>query len=238
MPNGDIMTLGMGATGIAYQEGEMAFETPGIESWGETRSAIDVMLTGESEANRFQMVVCNVALVMLVTGLEVYLKSRFGEMETEGATPNEERLARVVLDAATKQAGGIEVLRSEAKRTGVTVFSLLKDRMRLLFQDFDRAKEFYNKAYNLRFGLIVSPLTLNRIRRLIKYRHRIVHVSPATDILNWPWVPRGEQPEFANRKLAEAAVMLMDDFVKVLHSATLRADDFQVALTQRTKEGS
>ena len=234
LTNGDLMTIGAGATSIAYQEGDsVSFETPGIESWNETRTAIDVMLTGQSQANTFQMVVCNVALVMLVTGLEVYMKSRFSELEAEGVAPNEERLARVALDAATKQAGGIEVLRTESKQTGMPVFPLLKERIRFLFQDFDRAKEFYNKAYNIRFGMIASSQTLSRIRRLIKYRHRIVHVSPSIDMLNWPWLPKGEQPEFANRKLAETAVTLMDDFVKQLHAASLRADSFEVAISQR-----
>jgi len=90
------------------------------------------------------------------------------------------------------------------------------------FQDFERCKSAYAAAYGIRVGrdLGVSSQLVVRLRKLIRYRHRIVHVSPLLGALNLPEVPP-EQPEFSNRVFAEEAKASLNRFSGALHAHTL-----------------
>jgi hypothetical protein len=59
-----------------------------------------------------------------------------------------------------------------------------------------------------------------RLKKLIRYRHRIVHVSPALVLLNQTEVPP-EQPEESSVALAGEAVTVLDRHIRALHAATL-----------------
>jgi hypothetical protein len=90
------------------------------------------------------------------------------------------------------------------------------------FQNYEKCKRAYNKAYGLKFGEIhIASKDLEFLQRLIKYRHRIVHISPLLGMLNQPEVPP-EEPVFSNKKLGNDALKCFDTFITKLHDATLR----------------
>jgi hypothetical protein len=67
----------------------------------------------------------------------------------------------------------------------------------------------------------VSNQVLGRVRTLIGYRHRIVHVSPMTTILNMGPDVSDEDWEWSKTALAESASKDIDAFVQALPRATL-----------------
>jgi hypothetical protein len=93
---------------------------------------------------------------------------------------------------------------------------------RINFQSYDSCKRAYNAGYGLKFGedLGVSGQLLERVQRLLLYRHRVVHGSPIAGMLNQPEAPP-EELEFSNRAFAEGAQSAMDEFIRALHTATL-----------------
>ena len=89
------------------------------------------------------------------------------------------------------------------------------------FQNFQKCKIAYNKAYEIKFGdLGIKTSTLEKIQKFILYRHRIIHVSALLGILNQPEVPPDE-PVFPKNELRVDAIREFNDFIGKLHDATL-----------------
>jgi hypothetical protein len=160
---------------------------------------------------------------MLVTGFETYCGERFVEIEGEGVPCD----ATAVLSRL-----GIREER-EAIKAGQVPRRSLRPRLaekspvpeiasRINFQSYDSCKRAYNAGYGLKFGedLGVSGQLLERVQRLLLYRHRVVHGSPIAGMLNQPEAPP-EELEFSNRAFAEGAQSAMDEFIRALHTATL-----------------
>jgi len=93
---------------------------------------------------------------------------------------------------------------------------------RVDFQNYDRCKSAYNRAYGIKFGQMkgVTSTLLEDIQRIVGFRHRIVHVSPMIGMLNRGSVPP-EEPIFPKHEYAEKAISVFDNFINCLHSATL-----------------
>ena len=76
-------------------------------------------------------------------------------------------------------------------------------------------------CYDINLGTIgIESGEVESLRKYIRYRHRIVHVSPLLAALNLAEVPP-EVPVFANKALADAALACFDSVVKKFHGATL-----------------
>jgi len=90
------------------------------------------------------------------------------------------------------------------------------------FQNYQKCKLAYNKAYQIRFGdLGLQSSTLEKINKFIIYRHRIIHVSALLGMLNQAEVPP-EEPVFPKKELASEAIREFDNFIERLHEATLK----------------
>ena len=148
---------------------------------------------------------------MLVTGFETYCKRRFIEIEDEGIHPDFDGLVAKL----TKSPMEREAIVQESTSKGISPTCELAEE-RIDFQNYDRCKVAFNKGYGIKFGqdLSVSNTLLEEIQRLIKFRHRIVHISPLLNVLNDPIAP--------NRDYAEKAIKTFNDFIQGLHAATLR----------------
>ena len=115
-----------------------------------------------------------------------------------------------------------EMLKSEAEDAQNTVLQLIVDRDSINFQNYQKCKLAYNKAYQIIFGDIgLQSSTLEKIKKYILYRHRIIHVSALLGMLNQAEVPPDE-PVFPKKELAAEAIKEFDNFIEKLHEATLK----------------
>lgn len=191
-----------------------------IEAWHETERAIDI-LSEETTATdfRFENVKTNLSIAMLVTGLEVYCMRRFRELEGEGIAPRIEALSAAFLSKSERETG-LEILAQE-KNLAPLEFLI---NQKINFQNLDQCKKAYNKAYEIKFGEVSAIReNLEAIHTFLKYRHKIVHVSPTLAMLAKPGDADGtKEPVFANEALAKTVRETLHTFVEALHAETLK----------------
>lgn len=229
--------LRVGDDGKIYQIGDKGVEVMGermfvggrpvlqptaLNVWKETLKAVEVLLKGKSsEGYIFDVVVANMVIVMLATGIEAYCKARFEELEGEGIEPNYDELEKEFFSKWEREKGVFEEIRKEAFLKGVSVIKELISRRRIDFGNYDDCKTAFNKGYGIKFGeLGVSNKNLEELKTLIEYRHRIVHVSPLIGMLNQERVPP-EEPVFSTNYVRNA-IEISKSFIESLHSATLK----------------
>lgn len=194
--DGDVVQIGdenVEVLSIRINTGNKQLVKPtAINAWNETKKAIDVLITGKStEGYLFEVVKSNLSIVMLVTGFEAYTKGRFSELESEGIKPNIE-LVKKKLDNGT-----------------------------ISFQDFNGdCKKAYKFGYNIKFSELVSSEELKKLKRLFKFRSRIVHASPFLYAINEFDIPK-EKPIFSTNIVNES-IVLFDKFINNLHELTLK----------------
>jgi hypothetical protein len=225
--NGSVIQVG--DKGVEVKEmrvsegGRVILQPTAIESWRFTVEGVGILFSGSSPKGYiFENVTTNMAIVMLMTGFETYCGRRFLELENEGTKPNYDALVNEFLSNTERDRGDSTTMLREAEKTHVSPIALLKQK-KIDFGNWDNCKSAYNKGYGMRFGqdLGVPNDSLEEIQRLIRYRHRIVHVSPLIGMLNQDRVPP-EKPVFANRAYGESAVKTTSEFIEKLHEATLR----------------
>jgi hypothetical protein len=221
--SGDIVQIGDHGVEVLqptiFENDTLVLEPAAIESWhGVIRSA-DVLLSGQSESGyMFDVVQCNSIIVGLVTGFEWYCRKRFAELEEEGSIPD----VKDLIEIASLRIPSVDELDNEAKQSGMSLTRYLVDVQNVInFQDYVMAKRVYNKTYKLKFGEIgIDGNHLDRLRKFILYRHRIVHVSPFLTPLSQPSELR-KTADFPSRKLAHEAIEVFSQFISHLHEATL-----------------
>ncbi|MCO8127631.1 hypothetical protein NHL50_10475 [Acidimicrobiia bacterium EGI L10123] len=207
-----------------YRAGTETSSPSAIDTWSDTRSAADTLLDGESTAGYLlEVVAANAVLGMLVTGFETYTSGRFVELDDEGVPLDFGSVAAAFLSAEERsrmKAGNRTALEEDAIRRRISRSAALADRIN--FQNYANAKKAFNRGYGLRFGDLTNTTSqrLERVQRLIKYRHRVAHVSPLLGLLNGPECPP-EEPFFANRDTMREATREFDLFIRDLHDSTL-----------------
>lgn len=215
---------GVKVMGIRFQQGGKQVLAPTAkEAWDETQHAVRILQEGQPDGINFQVqtVITNLTLTVLVTGFEAYCKTRFLELEKEGIPPDAEAVIRRFVPEKEREAGIQEILGLEAKEAGLSLLELIVRRGFINFQNFGDCKRAFNKAYSLKFGSLgCEPGTIESVQTYIRFRHRIVHVSPLLGLLNQDEVPPKE-PVFPSRQTAEAAVSCFVDLIDSLHAATL-----------------
>ena len=229
--------LQIGRDGVVYQVGSRGVEVAGlrmhaggvlmvapsaINLWADTRLAAETLLAGAGDDYFRQVVTSNAVLSGLTTGFETYCQQRFVELEGEGVPCDVIAVARTCLSRQEKLAldeSGLRPLEQEAADNGLSVVAFLAGR--LSFQNYKKVKEAFSRGYRLKLGDLMSSTLLERIQRLLDYRHRVVHVSPVIGLLNQDRVPP-EEPVFSNSAFAHAAVASFDEFIGALHAGTLR----------------
>ena len=193
-----------------------------IETWRENIKAISVLKTGTStEGYIYEVVTTNLILSMLVTGFESYTKKRFLELEREGITPNIDLLLNNFLSNREREKGLYDTLREEAKDNNMSLMDYIVNKNRINFQDFQRCKTAFNKAYGIKFGEIgIEEKTLEQIQQYIEMRHKIIHVSPLTAYYFNVNTSKKELI-FPNKELANQAINDFNSFIEKLHEVTL-----------------
>lgn len=215
---------GLEVMGISiYKGGKQVLQPTALDAWKETIKATEILATGQSDQGYiFETVVTNLTLAMLVTGFEAYTKKRFLEIEQEGITPDIDAVVNSLFPRKERDAGIAEILKDEAKDDQKTVLQLIVERGAINFQNYQKCKLAYNKAFQVKFGdLGLESSTFEKIKKFITYRHRIVHVSALLGMLNQPEVPP-EEPVFPKKEFANEAMKEFNNFIEKLHEATLK----------------
>lgn len=200
-----------------FQGGKQILSPTAINSWSDTKKALEILETGESkEGYVFESIVSNITISMLVTGFEAYTKKRAIELEKEGIKPD------TTAFFANSEEEKLELYNKEAKEENLTLLQYLAKKRIINFQSYEQCKRAFNKIYGIKFGDIgCDSNTLNKLQEFINFRHRIIHVSALTGILNQSKVPP-EEPVFSNKVLSEEAIGIFDLFINKLHEATLK----------------
>jgi hypothetical protein len=204
------------------QNGQPVLAPTAIEAWQDSITAIDILLTGTSEKGFiFEVVQTGAILSMLVTGLESYAKTRLLELESEGNSADWRALFLAFASKAERESNRLAELEARAAADRESVLTAVVSALKINFQNYDDIKRAYRAAFGIKLGEVgLDSQTLSKLQDFIRYRHRVVHVSPLLTILNQDKVPPSE-PVFANRKLSEEAEACFKSVIEALHRATL-----------------
>lgn len=216
----DGMVYELDATGAlidVYVGSQLVLEPPAIDSWRSTLQAVDIAQTGLAGDSLRSTVLSNMCLIMLVTGLENYLRSRFKEMEGEGLQPDNAAL----VGAFCRPTESLESVESLAADESTTVLRYLVSGRRINFQNYKAARRAYLSAYGLSIPVAVGDATVLRdTKRLLRFRHVVAHRSPMVSVLNAP-VPDGSEAVVASPSTVEQLAESVSELVERLHTASL-----------------
>lgn len=207
-----------------FVAGKQVLQSPAASAWEEVTKASKLLLEHLKQDINDQMLrvlLANQVLSMLVTGYETYCERRFLEMIREGRQADFEKLASKFLSKTEREGDAIELIKQEATALLCSPVEVLVQQGRIDFQNYQKSKKAYSAAYGIRFGeMRISSQVLENLQEFIKYRHRIIHISPLLGMLNQPDVPTKE-PVFASYEVAHSALEDFDAFFKALHQQTL-----------------
>ena len=226
--NGTVVRIGDDGVSVAgariYSGGQQILNPPAMNLWEDTHTAVETLLTGQSDVGYlFENVIANAVLSSLVTGFEGYCQERFTELENEGIPADFGSLVHEFLSREEREKfdRGEELeLQRQAAASSMSCQRMLAQRIN--FQSYDNSKSAFNRGYGIKFGELsaISSQDLQELQMLIRYRHRIIHVSPLLGLLNFSECPP-EAPVFSNKATAEAAIARFDTFIRALHEETL-----------------
>lgn len=214
---------GVEVMGLRFQQGGQRILSPtALETWDVTIKAVEVLLTGKSEQGfMFEVVQTSAVLSMLVTGLENYAKNRLIELDSEGIDGDYNTLFVSFVSKAVRDSDRLNELKEKAITANKSVFAVVMDDLRINFQNYKELKRAYSVSYGIKLGEIgINSQKLIKLQDFIRYRHRVVHVSPLLTVLNEDKVPP-DKPVFANQQLGEEAVVCFKSVIEALHNATL-----------------
>lgn len=205
-----------------FVSGKPVVTATALRSWDETVSAIEVLLKKDSQNDyQFELVRSNIILSIIVTGFETYCKKRFLELEKEGIIPDTDKLIDKFIPKLEREKNIKETLIFEAKEQNITLLEYFVKRKFINFQNYDECKNAYNKTYNLIFGNLTNDADLFiNLKKYIQFRHKIIHNSVMTGMLNRENVPP-EEPIFPSDKTANEIIDTFKSFINLFHKATL-----------------
>lgn len=226
--NGEEISLGSEESihYYSYNEGGKSLLKPtAIQSWDGTKYAIKKILDFAENNDDYlhEIINGNIAISMLVTGMEVYCHRRFAEIEREGFRCDYEKLLNSFLTLEEISYGKKKNIILEAQKQRVPVSTIIVRKKIVNFQNYEECKKAYNKGYKISFGkdLGISNKTLEVLQDLISHRHKVIHVSPfESEILT----PKSKFKDriHSNKKSYKLIVETFDIFIQALHSATMK----------------
>lgn len=208
-----------------YQGGNQTLSPTAIESWKDTKKALEILKTGKSdEGYVYDVMISNLTISLLVTGFETYTKKRIVEMEGEGIAPDIDSFLNKFLSKTEKDSDQAEIYKKDAEKLGRTLLEyMVAEKGVVNFQNYDRCKCAFAKLFKIRFdGIGIPSDDLSELKKFIAFRHRIIHVSALSPIFNQSDMSR-EDLIFSNKELADKAEIIFNLFISKLHDATLRA---------------
>ncbi len=158
---------------------------------------------------------------MLVTGFEIYARTRFVEMKKEGKKPSIEGLMKEFAKKRFVKDEIEDYAKSMGKSLLESILEVRKGKGLINFQNWEDCKAAYNKAYGIKFGGIpnLKGAILENIQKYIALRHKIVHSKYDMTMLNFDRVPPGE-PIFTSMEFIQQARDDFIEFMEKLHRET------------------
>jgi len=168
----------------------------------------------------FELAIVKQCIVMLVTGLEIYSRARFVEMERKGKNPDINALLANFDRKNRWQNDRDDYVRTTGNSVLMSLLEIPKGRGLINFQNYEDCKDAYNKGYGVRFGELSGIGTiLVGIQSYIMLRHVIIHnqIEPAEPVIGYG--PQGN-PFYLDISFVEQAIYECSYFVDALHAAT------------------
>lgn len=201
--------------------GQEILSPTAIEVWNMSIDTIGVLLSGTSpEGFMFDVVIRNCSIVILVNGFEVYCKQRFLELEKEGIKADIEKLKQKFYTKEEREKGIPESEVEAANLADNTFCEYIIRKKRIDFQNYEKSKLAFSKGYGIKFGtdLDISNINLEKLQKIIKYRHKIIHVNPLETIFDTNTAP----PTLLTKDFVLESKSVFNEFITSLHSATLQ----------------
>jgi len=204
------------------EAGHDVLEPTAKEIWDFTVTKVNILIEGcKLKDFLFESTLVQQCLVMLVTGFEVYARTRFVEMEKEGRKPN---IEGIIKEFAKKESVKEEIedyAKSMGKSLLESMLEVRKGKGVINFQNWEDCKTAYNKAYGIKFAKILNLKggILENIQKYIALRHKIIHSKYDMTVLNFDRVPP-EEPIFANMVFIEQTRDDFIEFMEKLHRET------------------
>lgn len=201
--------------------GKVLLEPTAIELWKETIREIGFLRDGFVDKDFLhERAKNNSTIRMIVTGFEIYCKKRIVELEKEGVEPDMDALVDIIFSKYEREKNYPENIKRNAEEDGNTFLEALALK-RINFQSYNECKTRFAKAYGIKFGNIgISSNKLDTIQKTIRFRHKLVHVSPALTMVNYP-NHSVKNPIFADNDYTEKAIEIFDEFIDKFHEKTL-----------------
>lgn len=206
-----------------FTGGDEILSSTAFESWDNIKNGIEILGTSKSDMGYIhECVVTNLSLSVMVTGFESYLKKRFLELEEEGIKPKIEDLLDSILSSKEKEKNISKLLIEEAKEKNISTLKYIVMKRKINFQNFDDIKKAYGRAYNVTLvSANIDSRLIIPIKQFLKYRHKIIHVSPMLGVLNQEKLSN-EEPVFPNVALKSDALKIFNEFIILFHESTLK----------------
>lgn len=190
------------------------------ESWENIKEAVEILVDGFEKRNfQHEIIQSNITLTTIITGFEQYNKKRPIELYNEGINCDLQKLRKRILSKNENELLEKELISFEDQNDkDDLIFKFLLKRIN--FQNFKDCNDFFKFGFNISFYEIKIPQnTIEEIRKIIEYRHRIVHVSPLLTILNFD--EPGKRPIFNSINFVKESLNKMDCLIQAIHEQTL-----------------
>ena len=194
-----------------------------IETWKETIESIRFLLKGtSSDGYIFEFICTNLAIAILVTGFESYCKRRFLELESEGIKCNFNELIEEFIPKDKREITKVRI-QETAKTNQITPTQQLVNEGKINFQNYCNCKTAYRKGYGIKFSkdLGVSNVEIKKLKELIGYRHKVIHISPLRAMPPLD-SSQGVGVKPPRNEYANIGVQVINKFVTELHDSTLK----------------
>ena len=159
-------------------------------------------------------------MITLVNGFESYCKKRFLEIENEGKKPDSLQLIKTFTTKSEKDNDIKNKIIEESKLKKISILEFIIINKRIDFQNFKKCNTAFKKGYNISFynDLALEADNLDLIKKVIHYRHKLVHHSMTESNFNLNKVI--SEPIFTNLELGKKCIKIFSKFINQLHKKT------------------
>ena len=194
---------------------ENILEASAIEKYKIQRERINQLFeNSQIKDYLFETTIYQQIIVMLVTWIEVYWKTRFVELLDEKVINSNAIINQFISKKNIDYIAKLNAIRSEKEK----VFKIVYDKF-INFQDFDKLKIAFNKWFWITTWDINN---LENLKKLFNIRHKIIHTKNYMTILNIDeMVKFSEQPKFMKNEFIKESIEIVDVFINTFHQKTL-----------------
>lgn len=205
------------------KSGNHSLEPFAFPLWNNIKNALTILRDHKKEGDYlYEELQSNLAITAIVTGFENYCKQRFIELYEEGVKVNLELLLTKMVSYTERERFKTLLNNKETDENSV-FYEIFKG---INFQNLKKCNEAFKYGYNIKFyDLSFCKEDLDKLKSLIDFRHKIVHVSP---IVNFKYENDTiSEQALTPKELLNTSLVLFDNFIRILHLETLQFGNSQ-----------